>query len=240
VHPSNFRVVGFTADPPASALAELARKTGVPFMYDLGSGLLERWQGVPSDEPAASQALAEGTDLVVFSGDKLLGGPQAGIVLGRADLVEHLRRHPIARAVRVDKMQVAALEAVLAVYARDRRVELPVWRMLRESPEDVHRRAMALAESLDGDLEGAHVVSCESSVGGGSLPGYAEPSWGVEVRVPDPPSMAARLRTGRPAVFCRTNDESVLFDLRTVFEEQAKDLARAIQYALEGDDLDDA
>ena len=240
VHPSNYRVVGFTADPPASALAELARKTGVPFMYDLGSGLLERWQGVPSDEPAASQALAEGTDLVVFSGDKLLGGPQAGIVLGRADLVEHLRRHPIARAVRVDKMQVAALEAVLAVYARDRRVELPVWRMLRESPEDVHRRAMALAESLDGDLEGAHVVSCESSVGGGSLPGYAEPSWGVEVRVPDPPSMAARLRTGRPAVFCRTNDESVLFDLRTVFEEQAKDLARAIQYALEGDDLDDA
>jgi L-seryl-tRNA(Ser) seleniumtransferase len=240
VHPSNYRVVGFTADPPASALAELARKAGVPFLYDLGSGLLERWQGVPSDEPAASQALAEGTDLVVFSGDKLLGGPQAGIVLGRDDLIERLRRHPIARAVRVDKMQVAALEAVLALYARDRRAELPVWRMLRESPENIHRRAMRLAESLDGDLEGAHVVSCESSVGGGALPGYTEPSWGVEVRVPDPPAMAARLRTGRPAVFCRAKDEGVLFDLRTVFEEQAKDLVRAIQYALEGDDLDDA
>src|SRR5438093_899638 len=113
VHPSNYRVVGFTATPSAADLSGLATKAGVPFLYDLGSGLLDRYPGVPADEPSAREALADGADLVVFSGDKLLGGPQAGIVLGRADLVERLRRNPIARAVRVDKMQVAALESVL-------------------------------------------------------------------------------------------------------------------------------
>ena len=240
VHPSNYRVVGFTAEPSAADLAGLATKVGVPFLYDLGSGLLQRWPGVPAEEPAATEALADGAHLVVFSGDKLLGGPQAGIVLGRADLVERLRRHPVARAVRVDKMQVAALEAVLARHALDRHADLPVWRMLREVPEEVHRRAQRLAESLDGDLEGAHVVSCSSSVGGGSLFGHTVPSWGVEIRVPDPPAMAARLRTGRPAVFCRTSERGVLLDLRTVREDQLKDLTRAVWYALEGDDRDDA
>jgi L-seryl-tRNA(Ser) seleniumtransferase len=240
VHPSNYRVVGFTAEPSAAELADLARSSGLPFLYDLGSGLLRRAPGVPADEPSAAEALAAGADLVVFSGDKLLGGPQAGVVLGRADLVERLRRHPIARAVRVDAMQVAALEAVLATYALDRLAELPVWRMLRESPDEVHRRARRLAESLDGELEGAFVVSCGSSVGGGSLPGYEVPSWGVELRVPEPTAMAARLRTGRPAVFCRANDRGVLFDLRTVPEHDLPDLRRAILYALEGDDRDDA
>ena len=240
VHPSNYRVVGFTAEPSAADLAALARGAGVPLVYDLGSGLLDRWPGVPADEPAAVEALSDGADLVVFSGDKLLGGPQAGIVLGRAELVDRLRRNPIARAVRVDKMQVAALEAVFADYARDGRSEIPVWRMLRESPDDVHRRATELAATLDGELEGAHVVACESSVGGGSLPGYAITSWAVEVRVPDPPAMAARLLTGSPSVFCRVNDKGVLFDLRTVPAERLHDLSRAVLYALEGDDLDDA
>jgi L-seryl-tRNA(Ser) seleniumtransferase len=240
VHPSNYRVVGFTAEPSVAELAALARKAGVPLLHDLGSGLLERWPDVPAEEPSVTEALAQGADLVVFSGDKLLGGPQAGVVLGRADLVERLRRNPIARAVRVDVMQVAALEVVLAAYARDRRAELPVWRMLHETPEDVHRRAGRLAESLDGELEGAFVVACSSTVGGGSLPGFELPSWGVEVRVPDPPAMAARLRTGRPAVFCRVTETAVLLDLRTVPEERLRDLARAVQYALEGDDVDDA
>ncbi len=239
VHPSNYRVVGFTAGPSAADLARLARTARVPFLYDLGSGLLERWPGVPADEPSAAEALGDGADLIVFSGDKLLGGPQAGIVLGRADLMERLRRHPIARAVRVDAMQVAALGAVLAAYARGRREEIPVWRMLREPPEEVHRRAAALAESLDGELEGAFVVACRSSVGGGSLPGYDIPSWGVEVRVADPPAMASRLRAGRPSVFCRVNERGVLFDLRTVLPDRAGDLSRAIAYALEGDELDE-
>ncbi len=240
VHPSNYRVVGFTAAPGAEELAALAHKAGVPFAYDLGSGLLDRYPDVPDDEPAATEALAAGTDVVVFSGDKLLGGPQAGILLGRAELIERLRRHPIARAVRVDKMQVASLEAVLELYATGRRAELPVWRMLAARSEDVHRRAERLAESLDGDLEGAHVVPCASSVGGGSLPAYAMPSFAVEVRVPDPEAMAARLRTGTPSVLCRVGEKGVRFDLRTVPEDALADLRRAIQYALEGDELADA
>ncbi|HET7235049.1 MAG TPA: L-seryl-tRNA(Sec) selenium transferase, partial [Actinomycetota bacterium] len=158
VHPSNYRVLGFTAAASASELSGLARRAGVPFVYDLGSGLLERQHGFPADEPSAVQALADGADLVVFSGDKLLGGPQAGIALGRADLVVRLRRHPIARAVRVDKMQVAALEHVLAAYARGDLAEIPVWRMLREPVAEVRHRAELLARALDGELEGAHVV----------------------------------------------------------------------------------
>jgi L-seryl-tRNA(Ser) seleniumtransferase len=239
VHPSNYRVVGFAGQPSAADLAGIAAEAGVPFLYDLGSGLLRRGPRVPRDEPTADEALAEGADLVVFSGDKLLGGPQAGVLLGGDALVQRLRRHPIARAVRVDKMQVAALEAVLSTYAVGHEAEIPVWRMLRESPDDVHRRARTLAGSLDGELEGAHVVSCESTVGGGSMPGYAVPSWGVEIRVPDPPAMAARLRMGRPAVFCRTTEEGVLLDLRTVPDERLPDLTRAVWYALEGDDRDD-
>jgi L-seryl-tRNA(Ser) seleniumtransferase len=240
VHPSNYRIVGFTAEPSAAELAALAAKAGVPFLYDLGSGLLGRSPGVPLDEPAATEALADGADLVVFSGDKLLGGPQAGIVLGRRALVERLRRHPIARAVRVDKMQVAALGSVLADHAAERSTDLPVWRMLRESADQVHRRAARLAEALDGDLEGARVVTCESSVGGGSLPGYSLPSFGVEVRAPEPDAMSARLRSGSPPVFCRVTEKGVVFDLRTVPADAIPDLTRAIQYALEGDDLDDA
>ncbi|HEU4528620.1 MAG TPA: L-seryl-tRNA(Sec) selenium transferase [Actinomycetota bacterium] len=240
VHPSNYRVVGFTAEPAVADLATVARTAGVPLLYDMGSGLLERWPGVPAEEPSVAEALAQGADLVVFSGDKLLGGPQAGIVLGGEDLVERLRRHPLARALRVDAMQVAALETVLAAHARGRRANLPVWRMLREPADEVRRRAANLAEALDGELEGARVVPCASTVGGGSLPGFEIPSFGVEVRVPDPPAMAARLRIGRPSVFCRVGPSSVLLDVRTVPEDRLADLARAVQYALEGDDVEDA
>jgi L-seryl-tRNA(Ser) seleniumtransferase len=239
VHPSNYRVVGFTAGPSPSDLATLARGAGIPFVYDLGSGLLDRVPGIPPDEPSATGALAEGADLVVFSGDKLLGGPQAGIVLGRTDLVARLRRHPIARAVRIDKMQAAALERVLAAHVAGRRHDLPVWRMLLEPDAGVRTRAERLARALDGDLSAAHVVTCQSTVGGGSLPGYAIPSHGVEVRVPDPSATAARLRTGSPPVFCRVTDRGVLLDARTVDDEEIGDLARAIQYAREADDQDD-
>jgi L-seryl-tRNA(Ser) seleniumtransferase len=239
VHPSNYRVVGFTSAPSAKDLATLARRAKVPFLYDLGSGLLDRAPGWVADEPNATAALADGADLVVFSGDKLLGGPQAGIVLGRADLVERLRRHPIARAVRVDKMQVAALEAVLVQHAHGQAGDLPVWKMLREPPAKVRHRADELAMALDGDLEGAHVIACQSAVGGGALPGTGIPSFGVEVRVPDPNAMAARLRTGSPSVSCRVTERGILLDLRTVPRDALPDLVRAVRYALEGDDLPD-
>jgi L-seryl-tRNA(Ser) seleniumtransferase len=239
VHPSNYRVVGFTASPGTGELATLASNSGVPFLYDVGSGAVDRHgnDGVPPGEPDLQRTLAEGADLVMSSGDKLLGGPQAGIVLGRAALVERLRRHPLARAVRVDKMQVAALEAVLAMYVRGKRDSIPVHRMLRESPERVKQRAQHLAQTVGGDLEGARVRRCESVVGGGSVPGSVLPSWGVAVRCPDPPAFAARMRDGSPPVFCRVESDGVLFDLRTVTDEEVPDLARAIWYALEGDDL---
>ena len=176
---------------------------------------------------------------MTFSGDKLLGGPQAGVIVGQAALVAKLRRHPIARAVRVDKMQVAALEQVLAMTATGDLDQVPVVRMLRESAGSVHRRAQRLNETIGGDLEHAHVHRCESAVGGGSMPGAGLPSWGVRVTVPDPGAFAARLRAGRPSVFGRIEKDHVLLDLRTVTDEQVPDLARAVWYALEGDELAD-
>jgi L-seryl-tRNA(Ser) seleniumtransferase len=236
VHPSNYKMVGFTASPTSGDLAALARKHGIAFLYDVGSGLLHHGHGHPVDEPSVSDALRDGADLVSFSGDKLLGGPQAGIVVGRADLVESLRRHPIARAVRVGRMEMAALEQVLSIVAAGREEELPVFRMLRDSPDIVRLRAQALSETIGGELEGARVVKCGSAVGGGSMPGAELPSWGVRLRVPDAAAFAARLRTGTPAAFCRIQDGFVLLDCRTVSDEQVPHLARAVHYALEGDD----
>jgi len=239
VHPSNYRVVGFTAEANAKDLAALADKRGLPFIYDVGSGLLAHGHGMPPDEPSVTDALADGAGLVLCSGDKLLGGPQAGIVVGRAELVGKLRRHPIARAVRIDAMQVAALEQVLQMYATGRDDDIPVHRMLRETAESVHHRAQALCEELGGDLEHAHVHKCQSVVGGGSTPGASLPSYGIRVTVPDPAGFAARLRVGTPSVFCRVEEGAVLLDLRTVAPTEEPHLARALIYALEGDDLDE-
>jgi L-seryl-tRNA(Ser) seleniumtransferase len=236
VHPSNYRLIGFTAAPEAADLSALARKHGIPFLFDIGSGLLHHGHGHPDDEPAVSDALRQGADLVTFSADKLLGGPQAGIIVGRADLMERLRRHPIARAVRIGRMQMAALEQVLAIVATGREAELPVFRMLRESPEIVRSRAQLLSETIGGELEGARVVRCGSAVGGGSMPGTSLPSWGVRIQVPDAPAFAARLRTGTPSVFSRIEDRFILLDCRTVTDAQMPHLARAVHYALEGDE----
>jgi L-seryl-tRNA(Ser) seleniumtransferase len=228
VHPSNYRVVGFSEAPNLGALAEMARKANVPLLYDIGSGLLHRARGVPAEEPAADEALRAGADLACFSGDKLLGGPQAGILLGRHDLVERLRRNPIARAVRVDKMTVAALEAVLAMYAGGRRDEIPVWAALSRSASSLRARARALAERLPG----ATAAKSEAVAGGGSIPGYALPSYGIRLEVPHPDRVAARLRTSMPPVFCRVEEGALLFDLRTVQPEEDEHLDRAIRYAL--------
>jgi L-seryl-tRNA(Ser) seleniumtransferase len=211
----------------------------VPFVFDIGSGLLDRRRGFPADEPSATEALADGADLVTFSGDKLLGGPQAGCILGRADLIERLRKHPMARAVRPDTMQVAALETVLGMYLTGRHAEIPVHRMIHATLDELSERAHRLAETIGGDLEGAHVVRCESVVGGGSMPASAMPSWGVALKVPDAGAFAARLRQGSPSVFGRVDGDQVVLDVRTVTDEQLSDIARAVLYAIEGDDLDE-
>jgi L-seryl-tRNA(Ser) seleniumtransferase len=240
VHPSNYRVVGFTAEVPAKDLAAIAAKASIPFVYDVGSGLLDRERGFPTDEPSIRGALEDGTDLVTFSGDKLLGGPQAGCVVGRAELIRILRSNPLARALRVDKLQVAALEATLRLYATGAHDDIPVHAMIHTDPERLARKAQVLCEAIGGDLEGAHVVRCTSVVGGGSMPGSSLASWGVRIRPPDPPAFAARLRSGSPPVFCRIDAGDVILDVRTVPEAQIPDLARAVQYGLEGDDIDEA
>jgi L-seryl-tRNA(Ser) seleniumtransferase len=228
VHPSNYRVIGFTASPAAAKLAELAARASVPFVYDLGSGLLERYREVPQEEPAATEALREGADLVCFSGDKLLGGPQSGVILGRQDLIHRLRRHPLARALRVDKMTVAALETVLRMYADGQRQEIPSWRHLSEKAGAIRARAAALA----GQLPGSAVVPAEGVAGGGSLPGYGIPSHAIRLEVTDPEAVAARLRIGNPSVFCRVDEAALVFDLRTVDPPDDERLARAVHYAL--------
>jgi L-seryl-tRNA(Ser) seleniumtransferase len=229
VHPSNYRVVGFAHTVPMRELVPMARTAGVPVLYDVGSGLLDRFPEVPTDEPAVTEALQAGADLVAFSGDKLLGGPQAGIVVGRHAVVEALRRHPLARALRVDKMTVAALEAVLRMYATGRRDELPVWRSMTVRRSKLLARARAFAATI-GD---ATARGSEAVVGGGSLPGHAVPSAELVLRVDNPERVAARLRLGRPPVFARVEEGAVVFDLRTVSPESDDRLARAIRYALE-------
>jgi L-seryl-tRNA(Ser) seleniumtransferase len=230
VHPSNYRVVGFAGSPPPAELARLAARADLPFLYDLGSGLLDRFPGVPADEPAASEALRDGADLICFSGDKLLGGPQAGIVLGRAGPVERLRRHPMARAVRVDKMQVAALEAVLRLIAVGRRRDVPAWRAIEAPLRGLERRARSLARALAEDGE-ARAARSEGAVGGGSVPGYSLPSWAIELPAGRPADLAARLRVGNPPVFGRVDAAAVVLDLRTVPPEDDDRLLRAVRYA---------
>jgi L-seryl-tRNA(Ser) seleniumtransferase len=229
VHPSNYRVVGFSGSVELEDLAEIAHAATIPLLYDVGSGLLDRYPEVPADEPAVSEALAGGADLVAFSGDKLLGGPQAGLIAGRADLIERLRRHPMARAVRIDKMTVAALESVLRLYATGRRLEVPVWQMLSDKQSHVLARARALASVFPG----AVARPSEAVAGGGSLPGYALPSAELVVPEATPGRAAARLRLGQPPVFCRMDEDALVFDLRTVPPESDDRLARAIRYVLE-------
>jgi L-seryl-tRNA(Ser) seleniumtransferase len=228
VHPSNYRVEGFTARPALAELAALAHEHGLPLLHDVGSGLLAGELGA---EPSVPGSLEAGADLVVFSGDKLVGGPQAGLVVGRADLVGRLARHPLARAVRADKLTLAALEATLAAHLAGRRDELPVWRALRLTAAELEPRAAALAAAVG---PAARLRPGTSVAGGGSLPGEGLESVLVEVD-PAPAGEAtvlARLRAGDPPVVARAERGRVVLDLRTVPPEQDGLVARALAAAL--------
>jgi L-seryl-tRNA(Ser) seleniumtransferase len=242
VHRSNFQVSGFTADVPAAELAALAHARNLPFLYDVGSGLLldlAPW-GLKG-EPTVREALASGADLVTFSGDKLLGGPQAGILLGSAAAIAACRADPIARAVRADKLTLAALEATLALY-RDpetARREIPVLRMLTEDLEGVQRRGQALLQGVTGGERRveAQLVQGESEVGGGSFPGAKVPTWLVAIttRHPTPDTCLGRLRSADPPVIARIADDRVVLDPRTIFPDQINATVRAITAALTAD-----
>ncbi len=233
VHSSNFRVVGFTAEASLGELAELARERGVLVLDDLGSGCLlatERFGMV--HEPTVQESLAAGVDLALFSGDKLLGGPQCGIVAGRAALVEQLRRHPLARALRVDKLTIAALNATLWAYAAGTaETEVPVWQMVAASETRLKRRATAWARKL-GPL--ASVRRSRSMVGGGSLPGEGLPTWCCAVRAsPGADALAARLRLADPPIIARIEDGLVLLDPRTVDPADDRAVASVLRNALD-------
>jgi L-seryl-tRNA(Ser) seleniumtransferase len=215
VHQSNFRVVGFTEQPSLRELADVARRHNLPLVDDLGSGALVD----VGDEPTARGSLSAGADLVCFSGDKLLGGPQAGIVVGRADLVEKLRRHPLQRALRADKLTLAALEGTLtlAINAPD---EIPVLRMLREPPEAVRTRAARLAELVGGEVE-----ETVARAGGGSLPLTELPSFACAIEE----ELAVKLRAGDPPVIAIVRDGRTLLDCRTLTDGEAEEVAEAVR-----------
>lgn len=231
VHPSNYRITGFTATPTVEELAGVAAAHGVPLVHDTGSGLLGGELGAAAPawlegEPSVRGSLDAGSDLVLCSGDKLLGGPQAGLLVGRADLVERCRRHPLARALRLDKLRIAALVATLEAHLRGAATELPTWAALTCEPDALRARAEVLAAAVGGE-----VVPGTTLVGGGVAPGAGVP--GPVVRVAATGAVAARLRAGDPPVVVRVADGALLCDLRTVDPADDALLAAALRTALD-------
>jgi L-seryl-tRNA(Ser) seleniumtransferase len=222
VHQSNFRVVGFTEQPRLADLVRVARAHGLPLVDDLGSGALFASSSLLlGDEPTARESLEDGADLVCFSGDKLLGGPQAGIIVGRAELVERLRRHPLQRALRADKLTLAALEATLALYLDPELAarEVPVLRMLAQPLERVRARAQRLASLVGGDVE-----PTVGRVGGGALPLTELPSFACAVEE----ELASRLRETEPPVIGVVRDGRCLLDCRTITDLEVDQIAAAV------------
>ncbi len=234
VHPSNFLITGFTESTPLDALVELASQHNLLVMDDLGSGCL-----LPSEryglahEPTPRESIAAGADVVCFSGDKLLGGPQAGILVGKADVLARIARHPLMRAVRIDKLTLAALEATLRHYQHDEaETHIPVWRMISTQPKRISSRAASWVSKLQAHGIPARTQRGESTVGGGSLPGETLPTTLLALdaaHVPLPlEELAKRLRLRRTPLIARIHHDTLLLDPRTVLPEQDKEVIRAL------------
>jgi L-seryl-tRNA(Ser) seleniumtransferase len=229
-HRSNFRIMGFTSEPELGEVCQVAHKAGIPVVDDLGSGsLLDTARFGLGHEPTVQESLAEGADLVCFSGDKLLGGPQAGVILGRADLVARLKKHPLARTIRADKLCLAALSATLLHYLKDEAErEIPVWCMISTPVAELRARAQAWVDQLgQGD-----VLPGESTVGGGSLPGETLPTFLLALNTRSPNRLLARLRHGEPPLIARLQDDRLVLDPRTVLPEQEEALLATLRAAL--------
>jgi L-seryl-tRNA(Ser) seleniumtransferase len=217
-HRSNFQIIGFTSEPTLAEIAGVAQAHDVPLLDDLGSGaLLDTAEYGLGHEPTVQESLQAGADLVCFSGDKLVGGPQAGIIVGRADLVKRLKKHPLARAIRADKLCLAALSATLTHYLKsEAETEIPVWRMISAGQETLRGRAEAWRKVL-GQGE---VISGLSTVGGGSLPEETLPTWLLALAVRSPNRFLGKLRKHPARIIARVEDDQVVFDPRTVLPEQ--------------------
>jgi L-seryl-tRNA(Ser) seleniumtransferase len=233
VHPSNFRVVGFTEQPSRGELAGVAREAGRPLLEDQGSGLLAALPGALADEPRVADAIADGADIVTFSADKLLGGPQAGVAAGLREYVEPMRKNPLYRALRVDKMTLAALDATLVEHQlRGEQARLPVLRMIAATAEELRGRAAALAGRLAASAPALApaLVPGESMVGGGAVPDRGVPTTLIAL---EPGSrgadrMARALRQGTPPVVARVAEGRVLVDLRTIHPDEDELLLAAL------------
>ncbi|MEO8361054.1 MAG: L-seryl-tRNA(Sec) selenium transferase [Vicinamibacteria bacterium] len=232
VHPSNFRVVGFTESASVKELVDLGRARSITVVEDLGSGLLDQMAPPLNEEATIAESLAAGVDVVTASGDKLLGGPQAGLLVGRKTSIDALRRNPLYRALRVDKMTIAALDSVLALHEAGRREDLPVPRMLAASHASIQARAEELRDLLAAKKCGAtfEVRPVNSAVGGGAAPDIALPSWALLVRSQHETSesLARRLRQCDPPIVARIEDDAVLFDLRTVLPGEELEIANTL------------
>ncbi len=234
VHQSNYRMVGFTCQPELDELVALAHRHGLPLVDDLGSGaLLDVRQFGLAYEPLVGDSIAAGADLVTFSGDKLLGGPQAGLVVGRRDLVDRLRRHALARAVRPGKDVIAGLHATFLHYAREEALaSIPVWRMIATSPQELAARAATWQRALADCRATTRLATGQSAVGGGSLPGEYLPTTVLVIEATAPDRLAARLRTGSPPVIARVSEAGVLLDPRTVLPGEDEMLLQSVRAVL--------
>lgn len=226
-HRSNFKIVGFTEEPELKEIVGVAHKAGVVVMDDLGSGsFLDTAKYGLAHEPTVQESIAAGADVVCFSGDKLLGGPQAGIIVGKAGLIAKIKKHPLARAVRADKVALAGISATLSHYLKDEAEhEIPIWQMISMEMEQVRARA----EAWRGALAQGEVIQSESTVGGGSLPGESMKTWALALDVGSPDKFVAKLRASNPPVIARTENDRVLLDPRTVLPAQETELLRVLR-----------
>jgi L-seryl-tRNA(Ser) seleniumtransferase len=233
VHWSNFRIIGFTAQPSHQELAELADKYGIPLIEDLGSGSLLDTEpyGLPH-EPTISESIRSGVDVVCFSGDKLLGGPQAGIISGRKVLIDRISAHPLARAMRADKTALAGIAETLRHYIKDEALEqVPVWQMMSASSAYLRLRCDDWVFRLP-DSEAIEVVETRSTIGGGSLPDETIESWGLAIETDHPDQLARRLRTGSPSIMPHIDHDRLIIDARTVLPDQDELLIQGLAEAL--------
>ncbi|MCL8207126.1 MAG: L-seryl-tRNA(Sec) selenium transferase [Actinomycetia bacterium] len=236
VHTSNFRLEGFVEQVETADLVRLGHARGLPVMEDLGSGVLFPLTVGGWREPSVSEVVQAGADVVTFSGDKLLGGPQAGLIVGRAELIRRMKRHPLARALRVDKLTLAGLETTLRLYREGRTEDIPLWHMLNQSPETLWRRARRLertwlrAAAAAGVALAVRAAREASVVGGGSLPGVTLPTAVVRIRAGahSAARLEERLRQGEPPVVGRVSEDAVVLDLRTVAPAEERDLGAAV------------
>jgi L-seryl-tRNA(Ser) seleniumtransferase len=222
VHPSNFRIVGFTARPELRELAALGRERGVPVYEDLGSGCIADLRSFGVAEPLAGDSLKTGADLLSFSGDKLLGGPQAGILAGKPEIVARLRRNPLFRALRIDKMIYQALENTLRNLLLERWDSIPALAMIRQSPQEIRARAESLMARVSGIRAG--MAPGNSVIGGGATPEQPIPTWLIAVECADVVEAERSLRTGDPPVVARIEGGRLMLDLRTVLREEEEEL----------------